>query len=71
MIVNGGTYTHKGFDGSLAYVNKGTLTVNAGTFNVENGGYGFAALAGGKIIINGGTINANPINWGGVIEDNR
>ncbi|MBR7168850.1 MAG: hypothetical protein IKD17_00260, partial [Alistipes sp.] len=71
VIVNGGTYTHKGFDGSLAYVNKGTLTVNAGTFNVENGGYGFAALAGGKIIINGGTINANPINWGGVIEDNR
>ena len=65
VIVNGGTYSHNGFDGSLAYVNKGEVTINGGTFNAKDGGYGFAALTAGKVIINGGNINAGLLNWGG------
>ena len=67
VIVNGGTYTHKGMDGSLAYVNKGEIIVNDGTFNTEGGGYGIAALTNGKVTVNGGTFNADLINWGGSI----
>ena len=65
VVVNGGTYNHNGFDGSLAYVNKGEVTINGGTFNAKDGGYGFAALSAGKVIINGGNINAGLLNWGG------
>ena len=67
VIVNGGTYTHNGMDGSLAYVNKGSITVNDGTFSASNGGYGMAPLTNGKVIINGGSFAAMPINWGGSI----
>ena len=65
VVVNGGTYNHNGFDGSLAYVNKGEVTINGGTFNAKDGGYGFAVLSAGKVIINGGNINAGLLNWGG------
>ena len=65
VIVNGGTYNHNGFDGSLAYVNKGEVTINGGTFNAKDGGYGFAVLTAGKVTINGGNINAGLLNWGG------
>ena len=65
VIVNGGTYNHNGFDGSLAYVNKGEVVINDGTFNAKDGGYGFAALSNGKVTINGGNINAGLLNWGG------
>ena len=68
VIINGGTYKHNGFDGSLAYVNKGTMTVNDGTFEAKNGGYGMAALTNGKIVINGGNFNTPCLNWGGTIE---
>ena len=67
VIVNGGTYTHKGMDGSLAYVNNGSITVNDGTFSASNGGYGMAPLTNGKVVINGGSFAAMPINWGGSI----
>ena len=70
VIVNGGTYVHNGMDGSLAYVNKGSITVNGGTFSTTNGGYGMAALTNGKIVINGGSFTAMPINWGGSITLN-
>ena len=65
VIVNGGTYTHNGMDGSLAYVINGSITVNDGTFSASNGGYGFAALSAGKVTINGGNINAGLLGWGG------
>ena len=65
VIVNGGTYNHNGFDGSLAYVNKGEVIINDGTFNAKDGGYGFAALTNGKVTINGGNINAGLLGWGG------
>lgn len=65
VVVNGGTYNHNGFDGSLAYVNKGEITINGGTFNAKDGGYGFAALSAGKVIINGGNINPALQGWGG------
>lgn len=65
VIINGGTYNHNGFDGSLAYVNKGEVTINGGAFNVKDGGYGFAVLSAGKVTINGGNINAALIDWGG------
>ena len=67
VIVNGGTYTHKGMDGSLAYVISGSITVNDGTFSASNGGYGMAPLTNGKVVINGGSFEAMPINWGGSI----
>ena len=67
VVVNGGTYTHKGKDGSLAYVNMGEITVNDGTFNAEGGGYGIASLTNGKVTIKGGTFNAGLLNWGGSI----
>ena len=67
VIVNGGTYTHKGMDGSLAYVIKGSITVNDGTFSASNGGYGMAPLTNGKLVINGGSFEAMPLNWGGSI----
>ena len=67
VIVNSGSYTHKGMDGSLAYVYAGTITVNGGSFNAENGGYGMAALSNGKVVINGGSFTSMPINWGGSI----
>ncbi|MBR6760178.1 MAG: hypothetical protein IKM03_07365 [Alistipes sp.] len=70
VVVNGGTYNHNGFDGSLAYVNKGEVTINGGTFNAKDGGYGFAALSAGKVTINGGNINAGLLNWGGSIVVN-
>ncbi len=70
VVVNGGTYSHNGFDGSLAYVNKGEITINDGTFTAKDGGYGIAALTGGKVIVNGGTLPAF-LNWGGEIVDNR
>ncbi|MBR5787309.1 MAG: hypothetical protein IKY35_01320, partial [Muribaculaceae bacterium] len=65
--VNGGTYTHKGGDGSLAYVNKGSITVNDGTFSTSTGGYGMAALTNGSITVNGGTFEAGFFDWGGNI----
>jgi hypothetical protein len=65
VIVNGGTYNHNGFDGSLAYVNKGEVTINGGTFNAKDGGYGFAASSTSKVTINGGNINAALQGWGG------
>lgn len=67
VIVNGGTYTHNGMDGSLAYVNAGTFTVNEGEFTAGNGGYGIAPLTNGTVIINGGTFNNALMNWGGNI----
>ena len=67
VIVNGGTYTHKGMDGSLAYVSKGEIIVNDGTFNAQDGGYGMAPLTNGRVTINGGTFNAGLLNWGGSI----
>ena len=67
VVVNSGTYTHKGMDGSLAYVNKGSITVNGGTFSASNGGYGMAALANGSITVNDGTFEAGFIDWGGNI----
>ena len=68
VIVNGGNYTHKGMDGSLAYVNKGSITVNDGEFSVQGGGYGIAALINGKVVVNGGTFNTGFQNWGGSIS---
>ncbi|MBQ5924305.1 MAG: hypothetical protein IIW97_03060 [Alistipes sp.] len=68
VIVNGGTYTHIGMDGSLAYVIKGLITINGGTFNASNGGYGIAALTNGNVVINGGTFNNALLNWGGSIS---
>ena len=68
VIVNGGTYTHNGMDGSLAYVNKGIITINGGTFDASNGGYGIAALTNGNVVINGGTFNNALLNWGGSIS---
>ncbi|MBR2026625.1 MAG: hypothetical protein IKA07_05770, partial [Alistipes sp.] len=65
ITINGGTYVHKGMDGSLAYVIAGEVTVNGGTFSAQDGGYGFAALSAGKVIINGGNINAGLLDWGG------
>ena len=65
VIINGGTYNHNGFDGSLAYVNKGEVTINGGAFNAKDGGYGFAVLSAGKVTINGGNINAALQDWGG------
>ena len=67
VIVNGGTYTHNGMDGSLAYVINGSITVNDGTFSASNGGYGMAPLTNGKVVINGGSFAAMPLNWGGSI----
>ena len=67
VIVDGGTYTHKGMDGSLAYVNQGSITVNNGTFTTEDGGYGMASLTNGKVVINGGSFAAMPVKWGGSI----
>ena len=68
VVVNGGTYTHKGMDGSLAYVNKGRITVNGGTFSASKGGYGMAASTGGSIEVNGGDFSAAIIDWGGTIN---
>ena len=68
VVVNSGTYTHKGMDGSLAYVNKGKITINGGVFSASNGGYGMAALAGGSIEVNGGDFTASFIGWGGTIN---
>ena len=68
VIVNGGNYTHKGMDGSLAYVNKGSITVNDGEFSVQRGGYGIAALINGKVVVNGGTFYTGFLNWGGSIS---
>jgi hypothetical protein len=70
VIVKGGTYTHNGMDGSLAYVIAGCITVNDGTFVAQNGGYGMAALTNGKIVINGGNFSKPCLNWGGTIEIN-
>ena len=67
VVVNSGTYTHKGMDGSLAYVIKGSITVNGGTFSASNGGYGMAALANGSITVNGGTFETKFEDWGGKI----
>ena len=67
VVVNGGTYTHNGMDGSLAYVIKGSITVNGGTFSASNGGYGMAALANGSITVNGGTFETKFEDWGGNI----
>ena len=67
VIVNSGSYTHKGMDGSLAYVIAGTITVNGGTFAANGGGYGMAPLSNGKVVINGGSFTSMPINWGGSI----
>ncbi len=67
VIVNGGKYTHKGMDGSLAYVSKGSITVNDGEFSATGGGYGMAPLTGGSVIIKGGSFTANPLAWGGNI----
>lgn len=67
VVVNSGTYTHKGMDGSLAYVIKGSITVNGGTFSASNGGYGMAALANGSITVNGGTFETKFEDWGGNI----
>ena len=68
VVVNGGTYTHKGMDGSLAYVIKGRITVNGGTFSASDGGYGMAALTGGSIEVNGGDFTASFQGWGGTIN---
>ena len=68
VVVNGGTYTHKGnVDGSLAYVMTGAkLTINDGYFTASNGGYGMAAYKG-DIIITGGKFDNAPIDCGGTI----
>lgn len=68
VVVNSGTYTHKGMDGSLAYVNKGKITINGGVFSASNGGYGMAALTGGSIEVNGGDFTASFQGWGGKIN---
>ena len=68
VIVNSGTYTHKGMDGSLAYVSEGSITVNGGTFSASNGGYGMASLANGKVIVNGGSFETKFQGWGGLIS---
>ena len=68
VIVNSGTYTHYGMDGSLAYVIKGIITINGGTFEASNGGYGIAALTNGTVVINGGTFNNALLDWGGSIS---
>ena len=70
VIVNGGTYTHNGMDGSLAYVYAGSITINDGVFTASNGGYGIAPLTNGKVIINGGTFNNAFLGWGGAISIN-
>ena len=67
VVVNSGTYTHKGMDGSLAY-NMGKITVNGGTFSASNGGYGMASLSGGSIEVNGGDFSAAFQGWGGTIN---
>ena len=67
VIVNGGTYTHKGMDGSLAYVS-GKITINGGVFSASNGGYGMAALTGGSIEVNGGDFKTAFFGWGGEIK---
>ena len=55
-------------DGSLAYVNAGSITINDGVFTASNGGYGIAPLTNGKVIINGGTFNNAFLGWGGAIS---
>lgn len=68
VIVNGGTYTHEGMDGSLAYVISGSITVNDGEFSTSGGGYGMAPLTGGSVVIKGGSFASNPLSWGGEIS---
>ena len=68
VVVNSGVYTHKGMDGSLAYVSNGIFTVNGGEFTAEAGGYGIASLTNGEVIINGGTFNNAFQDWGGSIS---
>lgn len=68
VIVNGGTYTHNGMDGSLAYVISGSITVNDGEFSTSGGGYGMAPLTGGSVVIKGGSFASNPLSWGGEIS---
>ena len=66
LVINGGTYTHNGFDGSLVFAAKGEVVINDGTFNAKDGGYGPAvSTADAKIVIKGGNINAGLLNWGG------
>ena len=69
VIINGGTYTHKGnVDGSLAYIMTGTtMTVNGGTFSASNGGYGMATYTG-SLTVNGGTFANALMDWGGPIS---
>ena len=67
ITINGGTYVHKGMDGSLAYIIAGTVVVNAGEFSVSGGGYGMAPLSAGSLVVNGGTFNTGLLNWGGSI----
>mgnify|MGYP003288492856 CR=1 FL=1 len=69
LVVNGGTYTHKGnVDGSLGYIMSGAKAIiNDGTFEASNGGYGFAAYVG-AIEINGGTFKNALQDWGGPIS---
>ena len=69
VIINGGTYTHKGnVDGSLAYIMTGaTMTVNGGTFSASNGGYGMATYTG-SLTVNGGTFANAFLDWGGPIS---
>ena len=66
LVVNGGTYTHKGnVDGSLGYIMSGAKAIiNDGTFSASKGGYGFAAYTG-AIEINGGTFTNKLEDWGG------
>ena len=68
VIVNGGTYTHNGMDGSLAYVISGSITVNDGEFSTSGGGYGMAPFKGGSVVIKGGSFASNPLSWGGEIS---
>ena len=68
VIINGGTYVHKGMDGSLAYISAGTVTVNNGEFSTSNGGYGMAALTAGTLVVKGGVFNNAFQNWGGSIS---
>ena len=68
VIVNGGTYTHNGMDGSLAYVISGSITVNDGEFSTSGGGYGMAPSKGGSVVIKGGSFASNPLSWGGEIS---
>ena len=69
VVINGGTYTHKGnVDGSLAYIMTGaTVTVNGGTFSASNGGYGMATYTG-ALNVNGGTFANAFLDWGGPIS---